>query len=250
MTIERSVEPIQAARTPPGWLGYAIGDVHGRLDLLDQLLSLIDDDRKAHAGRDVLIVVLGDVIDRGPDSRGVVERLMQLAHGPTKLVCLMGNHEEVLLRILNGERGLLQDWLRFGGTECLRSYGVDPRSVATMPEKRALEAVKRVVPASHAHFLAGFADTLTFGDYLFVHAGIRPGVAMDRQKQVDLRWIRGDFLDYQGDLGRIVVHGHTISPSVQQKSHRIGIDTGAYLTGRLSALVLHDEERRFLSTLD
>lgn len=243
-------DPIRRAELPPGWLAYAIGDVHGRLDLLDRLLARIEEDKAGRAADNCALIMLGDVIDRGPDSRGVVERLMQCAREPSKLVCLMGNHEEVLLRILNGERGLLQDWLLFGGAECLRSYDADPRSIAAMPEKRALAAVRKVIPASHAHFLSTFVDTLAVGDYLFVHAGIRPGVPLEQQRQVDLRWIRSDFLTHDGDLGAVVVHGHTIAAEVVEKVNRIGLDTGAYMSGRLTAVGLQGGERWFLSTLD
>lgn len=233
---------------PPGWRAYAIGDVHGRLDLLDQLLAKINADREARPATKVAVVLLGDLIDRGPDSRGVVERLRHIEPGFGKLVCLMGNHEEVLLRILNGERGLLQDWLLFGGAECLASYGVDARVVGRLPEHEALVAIKRAIPANHGQFLASFSDTLRFGDYLFVHAGIRPGVSLDQQRQVDMRWIRGDFLNHQGRLDVMVVHGHTISSSVEQMPHRIGIDTGAYRTGILTALALERHERWIVST--
>lgn len=242
--------PDSMPKAPPGWLAYAIGDIHGRLDLLDRMLALIDVDRLSRVAEKVVIIVLGDVIDRGPDSRGVVERLMQLSHGPSRLICLMGNHEEVLLRLINGERGLLQDWLLFGGSECLRSYGADPRRIAAMPEKLALKAIRRAIPAGHAHFLSTFIDTLSFGDYLFVHAGVRPGVPIAEQKQLDLRWIRQDFLEFDGDLGAVVVHGHTITPRIDERPNRIGIDTGAYRSGRLTALCLQEDRRWYLSTLD
>lgn len=242
--------PGSVSMAPPGWLVYAIGDIHGRLDLLDKMLQLIDADRLSRSAEQVAIIVLGDVIDRGPDSRGVVERLMQLSHAPVRLVCLMGNHEEVLLRLINGERGLLQDWLLFGGSECLRSYGADPRQIAAMPEKLALKAIRHAIPAGHAHFLSTFIDTLSFGDYLFVHAGIRPGVPVAEQKQLDLRWIRQDFLDFEGALGAVVVHGHTISAEIIERHNRIGIDTGAYRSGRLTALALQGDQRWYLSTLD
>lgn len=245
----RMTSPI-LPRTPPGWRAYAIGDVHGRLDLLDRLLDAIAAERNSRPAGKIAIVMLGDLIDRGPDSRGVVERLRNLDPSLGKLYCLMGNHEEVLLRILSGERGLVQDWLMFGGAECLASYGVDARQVGRLPEREALALVKRAIPANHAQFMSSFADTLRFGDYLFVHAGIRPGVPLEAQKQIDLRWIRGDFLDHHGAFEKIVIHGHTISMEIEERPNRIGIDTGAYRTGRLTALALEDDRRWSLSTAD
>lgn len=235
-------------RAPKGYRAYAVGDVHGRLDLLDQLLAEIERDVEHRPARRNLLVMLGDLIDRGPDSRGVVERMRTYRHDLLKPYFLAGNHEEVLLRLLNGERGILASWLKFGGAECLMSYGCDPAEFDLSSERSALAAVRRAIPREHARFLAGFADTLSFGDYLFVHAGIRPGIDLSLQTQVDLRWIRSPFLDHEGDHGVVVVHGHSISPAVEERPNRIGIDTGAYRTGVLTALVLEGESRRILST--
>lgn len=235
---------------PSGWRAYAVGDVHGRLDLLDDLLARIEQDRAQNPAERTVLVFLGDLIDRGPDSRGVVERLRTLEPRGARLICLMGNHEEVLTRILNGERGLVQDWLAFGGAECLRSYGADPRAIGQMPERDGIAAIQKAIPVAHAQFIASFSDTLRFGDYLFVHAGIRPGIAVEKQRQVDLRWIRADFLDHDGELGLRVVHGHTISHRVSEQPHRIGIDTGAWHSGRLTAIVIEGDTYRFISTLD
>jgi serine/threonine protein phosphatase 1 len=161
----------------------------------------------------------------------------------------MGNHEEVLLRLLSGERGILDSWLRFGGAECLGSYGVEPQSMRAMQEAEALAVVKRAVPDKHRKFIADFADTLRFGDFLFVHAGIRPSVDLTMQSQSDLRWIRQPFLDDESDHGFIVVHGHTIGEEVVERPNRIGIDTGAYRSGILTALVLEGSERRYLKAI-
>jgi len=235
---------------PSGWRAYAVGDVHGRLDLLDDLLARIEQDRAQSPAERTVLVFLGDLIDRGPDSRGVIERLRTFDPRDARLICLMGNHEEVLTRILKGERGLVQDWLAFGGAECLSSYGVDPRAIGRMPEREGITAIQSAIPVAHAQFIASFADTLRFGDYLFVHAGIRPGIAVEEQRQVDLRWIRADFLDHDGELGVRVVHGHTISHRVSEQSHRIGIDTGAWHSGRLTAIAIEGDTYRFISTLD
>jgi serine/threonine protein phosphatase 1 len=235
-------------RTPRGRRAYAIGDVHGRLDLLMQLMAAIERDIEDRPQRKTSLIFLGDLIDRGPDSRGVIEYLRNFRHERLKPIFLGGNHEEVLLRLLNGERGILPSWLRYGGAQCLESYGFDPASLDVRSERASLAIIRDVIPQSHVTFIESFADTLRFGDYLFVHAGIRPGVDLSLQSQTDLRWIRSPFLEDQSDHGMIVVHGHTISNEVEVGPNRIGIDTGAYRTGRLSALALDGEERWLLDT--
>jgi serine/threonine protein phosphatase 1 len=235
-------------RVPKGYRAYAVGDVHGRLDLLDRLLGQIEADVARRPARHNLLIMLGDLIDRGPDSRGVVERMRTYRHDAIKPYFLAGNHEEVLLRILKGERGMLADWLKYGGAECLLSYDCDPTMFDARNERAALAAIARAIPTEHATFLASFVDTLRLGDYLFVHAGIRPGVDLSLQSQSDLRWIRSPFLDSEGDHGVVVVHGHSINPMVEQLPNRIGIDTGAYRTGVLTALALEGESRWILDT--
>jgi serine/threonine protein phosphatase 1 len=234
--------------TPRGYRAYAVGDIHGRLDLLDRLLAAIEEDLERRPSRKALLVFLGDLIDRGPDSRGVVERLRTYRHDKLRPYFLAGNHEEVLLRLLSGERGILESWLQYGGAECLQSYGRDPAMLAGQNERTALAMVKDAIPADHARFISSFADTLSFGDYLFVHAGIRPGVDLSLQNQSDLRWIRSQFLEHEGDHGFVVVHGHTISDGVDERPNRIGIDTGAYRSGVLTALALDGEGRWTLDT--
>jgi len=234
--------------TPRGYRAYAVGDVHGRLDLLDQLLAAIEQDVERRPPRKALLVFLGDLIDRGPDSRGVVERLRTYRHGTLRPYFLAGNHEEVLLRLLAGERGILESWLQYGGAECLQSYGRNSATLAGQSERTALAMIKGAIPTVHARFIASFADTLSFGDYLFVHAGIRPGLDMSLQNQSDLRWIRSQFLEHEGDYGFVVVHGHTISEGLDERPNRIGVDTGAYRTGVLTALALEGEERWTLDT--
>ena len=194
--------------------------------------------------------MLGDFIDRGPDSRGVIERLRTWHHDQAKLVLLAGNHEEVLLRLLAGETGLLDSWLSFGGAECIASYGLDPAELHGIPERAALDRLRAAVPRDHQSFLHGFADTVKIGDYLFVHAGIRPAVHLSMQMQQDLRWIRQPFLDDERDHGFVVVHGHTISEAVVERPNRIGIDTGAYASGRLSAVGIEGTERWFLEAAE
>lgn len=238
----------QPPSAPDGWRGYAVGDIHGRADLLDRLLVDIERDNDARGPCRTLLVFLGDLIDRGPCSSQVVERLRTYRHPGIETAFIAGNHEEVLLRLLAGERGLMRHWLKFGGGECLRSYGLDPVGLDRLGETAALAQLCEAFPSTHESFLKGFADTVRFGDYLFVHAGIRPQVDLTLQRQADLRWIRDPFLTDQTNHGFMVVHGHTISDRIIERSNRIGIDTGAYRSGVLSALGLEGTARWHLST--
>ena len=233
---------------PTGRRAYAVGDVHGRLDLLDELLWRIESDDAARPSARVTIVFLGDLIDRGPESAQVVERLRRYRPAFAKTVFLMGNHEEVLLRILSGETGLLADWLRFGGADCARSYGIDPKEIEAHGAASAVKLLRQAIPKEHAKFLESFVDTASFGKYLFVHAGIRPGIPLSHQQPQDLRWIRLPFLDDETDHGCVVVHGHTITEAVDERENRIGLDTGAYRTGVLTALGVEANERWLLQT--
>ena len=238
--------PAGEPRLPAGHRLYAIGDVHGRDDLLAGLLTLIESDHAARGSAKPIIVFLGDLIDRGPASAGVVERLRNYRPDGMRIVFLAGNHEEVLLRILDGDKDLIHDWLRFGGAECIRSYGVDPGQLRRMSTDKAVEAISSAIPSAHVEFLRGFDDTFRAGDYLFVHAGIRPGIPLDQQARGDLRWIREPFLADQTDHGFVVVHGHTIREQVDERGNRIGIDTGAYRFGVLTALGLEGAGRWYL----
>lgn len=231
-----------------GWRAYAVGDIHGRLDLLEQLLAKIHGDIEQRKHRKLLLIFVGDLIDRGPSSAQVIDRLRTYKEPGVRTVFLLGNHEEVLLRILGGDKALISKWTTFGGAECLRSYGVDPAIVGRMREDDALEAIRAAIPREHVKFLESFDDSCRFGDYLFVHAGIRPGVEFDQQRQADLRWIREPFLLDETDHGFVVVHGHTIRPEVEVRPNRIGIDTGAYRTGVLTALALEGTESWLLDT--
>lgn len=238
-------------KTPRGRSGmraYGVGDLHGRLDLLDALLVAIGQDIASRPPARNFVVFLGDLIDRGPDSRGVVERLRTLEADDADLVFLLGNHEEIMLRALAAEPGVLESWLRFGGGECAQSYGVDPLRLAALDEVAGAALLRRHIPENHVRFLRSFGDTFRFGDYLFVHAGIRPGVALDDQSPQDLRWIREPFLSDTKRHDFVVVHGHTIVAAVDDRENRIAIDTGAYQTGILSAIVIENETRRYLAT--
>lgn len=235
-------------RAPPGWRAYAIGDVHGRADLLLRLVEAIRADHAARPPAQGLIVMLGDLIDRGPQSRAVIEWAMAPPPVGFERVVLGGNHEEVLLSLIDGNRSLLPGWLMHGGRQCLMSYGVDPDTVSPAQPDAALAIIRDAIPSSTVDFLRHLPDSLAFGDYLFVHAGIRPGIPLDAQSPRDLRWIRHDFLDSADDFGMMVVHGHTIQRRVDPRANRIGIDTGAWKSGRLTALALEDDRRWFLDT--
>jgi serine/threonine protein phosphatase 1 len=235
-------------RGAKGYRAYVVGDIHGRLDLLERLLGEVERDRAARRPRRTLLVFLGDLIDRGPKSAEVIERLRTYTVAGVRTVFILGNHEEVLLRILDGDAELITKWRWFGGAECLRSYGVDAERIATLGDEGALEAIRSAIPVEHVEFIKSFVDTCRFGDYLFVHAGIRPGVALEEQFQADLRWIREPFLLDETDHGLVVVHGHTISEEVEERPNRIGIDTGAYRTGVLTALAIEGEQRWYLQT--
>jgi serine/threonine protein phosphatase 1 len=238
---------------PAGQAVYAIGDVHGRLDLLEDLLVRIREDAGQHlADTTRSLIFLGDYVDRGPESRGVVDAVMADPLPGFTTVRLMGNHEEALLSFLDGESDGL-DWLSFGGLETLLSYGVPLRSLPNTGEAvRALQtALIEAVPERHVTFFRRCLLHYAVGDYVFVHAGVRPGITLERQSQTDLLWIRDDFLRVRAPLpGHVVVHGHTICDLPQNRSHRINIDTGAFVSGRLTCLVLRGTERRFLSTGD
>jgi serine/threonine protein phosphatase 1 len=227
---------------------YVIGDVHGCLDLLDDLLSRITAEIARRPQSKVSIVFLGDVVDRGPASAQVVERLRTVSIPGASVHFVMGNHEEVMLRVIDGETDLLRSWLRFGGAETLRSYGVDPKELKKLSSGELAARLRKAIPAAHRRFLAGFTDSIAFGDYVLVHAGIRPGIDLSEQSKADLRWIREPFLADMTDHGFVVVHGHTITNEVEIMPNRIGIDTGAFCTGTLTALAIDGKKRWLIQT--
>lgn len=238
----------RGARVPDGTRVYAVGDIHGRLDLLDFLLRHIRDDAADAPMRRVL-VLLGDYIDRGEASAGVLERLLEGPPAGFERVMLKGNHEDSLNRFLAGEMSVGPSWLTYGGRETLESYGIDPPPRGGgAPRFAALrDALAAAMPASHKALLGQLALSHTEGGYLFVHAGVRPGVPLAEQTADDLMWIREPFLSSDVEFGAVVVHGHSISAAPDVKANRIGIDTGAYDTNHLTCLVLQGSERRFLT---
>jgi len=226
---------------------YAIGDIHGRRDLLDRMIDAICRDLKAYPVEHAVTVTLGDYVDRGPDSRRVVERLAKNPF-PTDFVALKGNHEEMLTWFLR-DPSVGGEWLRNGGLETLYSYGID---VGPLMRHRGYEAAaaafQKTLPPTHMAFFASLRLALSIGKYFFCHAGVRPGVPIKYQREHDLLWIREDFLHDRTDFGKVVVHGHTPSPSPEIRPNRINIDTGAFITGRLTCAVLEADQPRFLST--
>ncbi len=234
---------VPASTTPEGSRIYAIGDVHGMRRELDVLLDRIMADDAARGNADRLIVFLGDLVDRGPDSAGVVERCRTLADSGIDAVFLMGNHEEVMLSALDGDREALRLFARIGGRETMLSYGVSETAydLADFDELHSL--LVRSVPQSHRDFLAAGEDFVVRGDYAFVHAGVRPNIPIDRQRPSDLRWMRSPFLEHAKPHEKIIVHGHTVTEEPEFRDNRIGIDTGAYRTGILTALGLGERDR-------
>lgn len=225
---------------------YAVGDIHGRLDLLDALQRKIATDWAAAPVANGSIVYLGDYVDRGSDSAGVVELLLSPAPENLPSVYLLGNHEKMLLNFHRGAgpRG----WLSNGGDATLISYGLSEAEIANLDDAHLREEFHHCLPRRHLSFFESLTLVHCAGDYCFVHAGLRPGVPLDRQDRDDMIWIRDRFLDSDADFGKIVIHGHTIAAKIDWRANRIGIDTGAYYSGRLTCLVLEGTERRILQT--
>ena len=233
-----------APQPEPGRL-YVIGDIHGRADLLDRMIGEIGNDLAARPVADSLVVTVGDYIDRGPNSRGVIERLLANPF-PARFVPLKGNHELLLEGfLLNPE--VAGHWRRLGGLETMQSYGVP---VGDMMRGReylaAARALAQAIPAAHFDFLGALRTSLTVGKYFICHAGVRPGVPLDRQSEEDLLWIRDEFLDSRTDFGKIVVHGHTPAEKPELLPNRINVDTGAFMTGRLTCAAIDADGVRFI----
>lgn len=239
-------------RVPDGRIVYAVGDIHGRLDLLDEMLERIANDARRFADFSKCLLFLGDYIDRGPSSRGVVEQLLGNPLPRFEKVFLLGNHEQVMLRYLGGDLRIACHWLQKGGIEALESYGIEVTE-ERMADEAALEALRlemqRVIPSAHIRFLKNLRASHREGDYYFAHAGILPGVPLERQTVRDQIWIRARFHRSPLDHGVRVVHGHEVVPEVEVLPNRIGIDTGAYRTGILTCLTLHGDTVRFLQSI-
>jgi serine/threonine protein phosphatase 1 len=226
---------------------YAIGDIHGRLDLLRAAHDRVAADRAREGTGEAPLVHVGDLVDRGPDSAGVVGWLGALAAGDPRVVVLRGNHDAMFAAVLAGAPQVpLAAYLRegIGGAQTLLSYGIDPG----LPEAAIRAALAERVPPAHAAFLAGLPLMYRAGGCLLVHAGIRPGVALAAQAAEDLLWIRQEFLADRRDHGALVVHGHTPVPEVELHPNRLAIDTGAAYGGPLSAVAIEPGGAVFLLT--
>jgi serine/threonine protein phosphatase 1 len=244
----READAAPGAAIPAGERVYAVGDIHGRLDLFEAIIEAIERDDAANKPAMTTVVLLGDLVDRGPDSAGVLARA-RLWQQQRSVRILAGNHEEMFLSSFE-DIEVLRHFLRFGGKETVLSYGID-RDVYNAAELEEVQTMMQaIVPEADRDFMRGFEDKIAIGDYLFVHAGIAPGVPFDEQRRKDLRWIREPFLSHGEPHGAVVVHGHTISDEPVERGNRIGIDTGAYSSGRLTALALEGTTRRYIEAID
>ena len=240
--------PIDSATIPEGRRVYAIGDVHGRNDLLKKLLDKIIKDDGERDSAESEIIFLGDLVDRGPDSAGVIDTAMQTKEIFGNVRYLMGNHEEVYLAAAAGNEKSVRFFNRIGGRETILSYEITMKEYMELDMTQLAQRIPELFPQEHIDFIAGFEDQITVGDYAFVHAGIRPGVPLSEQRQKDLRWIREEFLSAQEAHEKVIVYGHTINDDVVETGTRIGIDTGAYYSEKLTALALQGPERWYLDT--
>jgi serine/threonine protein phosphatase 1 len=246
---ERRARPVPA-QGPAGRRIYVVGDIHGRADLLRQLHGMILADSGAHRNRQRVVVYLGDYVDRGLESRQVLDMLLDEPLQGFEQVHLLGNHEQAMLDFLE-DPAIGPAWLYYGGAATLYSYGINAQARPPEGAERFAHLsaeLGQLLPSRHVRFLRRLSLYHMEGDYLFVHAGIRPGVTIERQKADDLLYIRDEFLSFREPHERIVVHGHTITNDPDVRPNRIGIDTGAFATGRLTCLVLDGPERRFLQT--
>jgi serine/threonine protein phosphatase 1 len=231
-----AISPSIAAATPPDVRIYAVGDIHGRADLLNETLSRIDDDLRRRPITHAVEVYLGDYIDRGPDSKAVIN-LLAVRLVKNRAVCLRGNHEALMEGFLR-HPSCLHPWLRVGGLQTLASYGIDPRLTQIETDDELYLRFWDAFPRTHELFLQCLRNSFRCGDFLFVHAGIRPGIPVELQDINDLLWIRREFLASEDDHGRFVVHGHTPVPHPDIRHNRANIDTGAWRTGTLSCIAI------------
>ncbi|CAN5894237.1 metallophosphoesterase family protein [soil metagenome] len=235
--------------TTDGRLVYAVGDIHGRLDAFETLLHAVAQDALASAPiHRPMLVLLGDYVDRGPASAQVIDRILKLRSEPAfEVRALKGNHEEALLEFYE-EPGFGPTWVEHGGSATLASYGVQPPAMRTDVEawEVARLAFHQALPAAHKDFYESLELMIQVGAYAFVHAGVRPGVPLARQVERDLLWIRAEFLQSTARFEKIIVHGHTPTEEPQITGRRIGVDTGAYATGLLTAVRLDDVGHRII----
>jgi len=232
-------------RLPEGTRVYAIGDIHGRADLLKDVFARINKHYAAHPIHNALQIFLGDYVDRGPSSRQVLDLLIARAHS-TPALFLKGNHEQYFMEFLINP-SVLGHWQRFGALETLLSYEITPTLNPSAEVQTQLStSLDRRLPEPHRKFLGNLKTSFTCGDYFFVHAGVRPGVPLTQQREEDLLWIRHDFLLHEAPFEKIIVHGHTPVTEPEVHPNRINIDTGAYASGQLTCLVLEANKVSFI----
>lgn len=232
------------ASVPEGARYYVIGDIHGRLDLYKALIKAIEKDDAENGPADTQVILLGDLVDRGPDSAGVIAKTRKWQKSRAVRV-LAGNHEEMFLRSFE-KTDVLRHFLKHGGRETILSYGITKKAFNALTLEELFAKLPDLVPMEDREYLESFEEMIIAGDYAFVHAGIDPATPIANQKRSDLLWIRERFLDHDGPLEKVVVHGHTIFDKVIDCGNRIGIDTGAFRSGVLSALVLEGDTRRVI----
>jgi diadenosine tetraphosphatase ApaH/serine/threonine PP2A family protein phosphatase len=245
MTSLRFLRKRRQPRVAEGIRLYAVGDIHGRSDLLERTFARIDTDLRKNPISESAEIYLGDYIDRGPDSCQVLDRLVVRSKLRTT-VFLKGNHESLIIDFM-AKPTILRNWQHLGGLETLMSYGIQPSINANVETQAKLAAaLDRALPLSHRSFLLNLDLTFTSGDFFFVHAGVRPGIPLAKQGEGDLLWIRNEFLSCEDDFGKIIVHGHTPVPELDVRPNRINIDTGAYATEKLTCLAFEGEKIRLI----
>ncbi|MBO6769332.1 MAG: serine/threonine protein phosphatase [Erythrobacter sp.] len=231
-------------RVPDGERFYVIGDIHGRCDLFDELILAIEQDDAKSGDAQSTVVLLGDLVDRGPESARVIETARQWGKR-RKVRYIAGNHEEMFLESFE-DKEMLRHFLKHGGKETVLSYGIKKKRYNELTMKELQGELHELVPNKHRKFIEKMEDIIVAGDYVFVHAGINPKRTLEEQKASDLRWIRDRFLKHREPTSHVVVHGHTIFEKIEHTPYRIGIDTGAFRTGNLTALVLEGDQRRLI----
>lgn len=246
---ERSADA--APGVPAGERVYAVGDVHGRLDLLTRLVARIDEHDRARPPAATTLIFIGDLVDRGPDSAGVLRLVRALRDaGRFRVRLIKGNHEEILLSAAQGSARATRALVEIGGDATIRSFGITDEEAESGGFADLANLLRARIPAEDVALLDQSEDLIEIGDYAFVHAGIRPGVALADQNVKDLRWIRREFLNSTRRHGKIIVHGHTVTPDIEERPNRLGLDTGAFASGRLSAVGLEGDRRWFLAATD
>lgn len=235
-------------RVPDGERYYVVGDIHGRLDLFDSLIDAIEEDDANAGPANTVVVLLGDLVDRGADSAGVIERTRQW-QTQRQVRVLAGNHEEMFLESFE-DREVLRHFLKHGGKETILSFGIPRKEFNELSIDELFDRLPELVAKDVRDYVAGFEEMIIAGDFVFVHAGVDPAVSLDEQKRRDMLWIRDRFLRHEGAFEKVVVHGHTIFEEVMDRGHRIGIDTGAFRTGILTSLVLEGDQKRTIQAVE